>query len=62
MHRSSKKPPSRIRYEREHPVISFRVDKELFARLQVLRYQSGRSYADFIKVGAGLMEPDVGDA
>ena len=57
-----RKPPSRLKYEREHPAISFRVSKEFFAQLQILRYQTGKSYSDFLKVGIGIMEPDIGEA
>ena len=62
MNRKSRRPPSRLRYERNHPAISFRVDREFFTQLQSLRYESGRSYADFMKIAAGLMKPDIDKA
>ncbi|MBA7646768.1 hypothetical protein ES703_54534 [subsurface metagenome] len=57
-----RKPPSRVRYEEQHPVISFRVDREFFTELRALRYESGKSYADFMKIAAGIMKPDIDEA
>jgi hypothetical protein len=51
-------PPSRIKYERANPVISFRVPKEVCDRLvQVQR--SGVSRVKVLKAGLGLYEPVV---
>ena len=52
------KPPSRIRYERSHPVVSFRIDRELNARLKYLLGLSGQSIADFFRVALERQEAD----
>jgi len=51
-----KKPPSRIRYEAEHPTVSCRVPKDIYDRLQTIKDAQGRSFADILKVGLGLLE------
>jgi len=41
-------PPSRVRYEREHPIISFRLSKSLKESLEALQGDE-ESYTDVIK-------------
>lgn len=43
-----KQPPSKLRYDAEHPTVSFRVTKELKERLDEVVSQKGLSYASFI--------------
>lgn len=50
------KPPSRIRYEKSHPVIAIRVDKETAKRLRDLAKESGKSLAALIKENLDLQE------
>ena len=45
-------PPSKEKYDRENPVVSVRVSKELFAEIEALRAQ-GRSLGDIFRVGIG---------
>ena len=51
--KKSTKPPSRKRYEEEHPTISFRLDKQTHRRLKEHLEQSKCSFADFIKDALG---------
>jgi len=48
--------PSRKKYEEANPVVSFRVSKELYDRLQVAKEKESMSYTDILKVGLGLFE------
>ena len=43
--------PSRIRYERSHPVVSFRANKEMIDRFTILKEKEGESHADIYKIG-----------
>lgn len=52
-HRVNKEPPSRKRYEEEHPTVSFRLDKETYKRLKEHLAGTGYSFADFIKDALG---------
>jgi hypothetical protein len=54
--RGKSKPPSRTKYEREHPVTSFRTDKELRSRLKVAKQKEGKSTADILRIGVGILE------
>ena len=53
------KPPSRIRYERAHPVVSVRVSKELCQELKDLSKVTGKTFADFLKEGAGITKKQI---
>ncbi len=44
------RPPSRIRYEESHPVISFRIKKEWYDELKNLLRTQGITIADFFKI------------
>lgn len=48
-----KKPPSRKRYEEEHPTISFRSDKQTYKLLKEHLGATGCSIADFVKDALG---------
>jgi len=45
----ARKPPSRIRYERSHPVISIRVSMNYYRRLRELKERRGISWAQLIR-------------
>jgi predicted CopG family antitoxin len=51
-----KKSPSRVRYEQAHPTVSCRVPQKIYDRLQAVKEMEGRSFADILKVGLGLLE------
>jgi negative regulator of replication initiation len=53
------RPPARSRYEKTHPVISFRVDKELYDRLTVVKKKEGKSAADIMRIGLGIVEVKI---
>ena len=53
------KPPSRIKYEESHPVISVRISNELRSELQELSKNTGKSFADFLKDGAGITKKQI---
>ena len=59
--KQKKKTPSRIRYEKSHPTVSFRPDQELYDTLQAVRQAEGKSYADVLKVGVGLLKVKIGE-
>jgi hypothetical protein len=53
------KPPSRIRYEESHPVVSFRVKEDLYQQLVELLAKSGKSIGDFFKEALGVQRADT---
>lgn len=50
-----KKPPSRIKYEKTHPVVTIRVSLDIYDRLQERR-RNGQSYADILRIGVEKQE------
>ena len=57
MVKGSHKPPSRIRYEQSHPVISLRISTELKEELQNYLAHREESLADFIRESLGVQKP-----
>ena len=55
MHR----PPSRIRYEQSHPVVSFRVRRENYQQLKNLLVKSGESFGDFFKEALAIQQANT---
>jgi len=55
--KKSTKPPSRKRYDEEHPTVSFRLDKQTHRRLKEHLEETNCSPADFIKDGLGRDQP-----
>ena len=55
-------PPSRARYEQSHPVISFRVNREVYQRLQELLQKSGKSIGDLFREALGVQAASAGNA
>ena len=56
------KPPSRIRYEKAHPIVSVRVDETTYRQLKGLRQRSGISMVEILLVGLERLAPMVGSA
>jgi len=56
---TKKKSPSRVKYETEHPTVSFRVSRDLYDKLKVVREAEGKSITDVLKVGVGLLAVKV---
>ena len=57
--KAKRKSPSREKYERNNPVVSHRIPKELRDRLQAAKEKEGLSYTDILKMGLGLLEPKI---
>lgn len=57
--KQAKRSPSRIKYEQEHKVISFRETKEIHDRAEVVKKVEGKSNADIFKNGLGLNEVKI---
>lgn len=54
-----KNPPSREKYERDNPVVSFRVSRKEYDVLQATKKKEGRSNADIMRAGLGLFEVKI---
>jgi len=57
-----KKPPSRMRYEANHPTVSFRVTKEEYAKLQAMRRKSGLSLGEMVRRVLEIRKKEVDEA
>lgn len=55
MAKRSQKPPSRVKYEESHPTVSCRVSRETYDRLQEMKEKEGKSFADILKIGLGIL-------
>lgn len=53
---AKKKAPSRVRYEEAHPTVSCRISKEVYDELQEVKESEGKSFADILKIGLGIIE------
>ncbi len=51
------KPPSRVRYEQEHPVVSARIATDLHKQLKEYLASRKESLADFIRESLGVQKP-----
>jgi hypothetical protein len=50
---------ARDRYEARTKVVTFRVSQELYRELKKVQTESGLSFADFVKLGAGIASDEV---
>jgi len=50
---------ARERYEAKTKVVTFRVDRELFHRLEEVRAKTNLSYGDLVKLGAGIADEEI---
>jgi hypothetical protein len=57
--RTKEQPPSRARYQAEHPTIGVHVDRDTYAKLVELRDRSGRSLGQLVRQALGVVEADV---
>ncbi len=57
MRKHVSKPPSRIRYDAEHPTESVRVTRELYNQLDDLREKSGKSLGDILREAVKVQTP-----
>jgi hypothetical protein len=58
MPNKAEKPAWRERYEENNPIVSFRVSREEKDYLDRIRTETGRSFADMVKAGAGLLSKE----
>ena len=56
------KPPSRIRYEKNHPTISFRVTLDERRRIDALIKKTGQSMRSIVLQNLGLVETNIKSA
>ncbi len=61
-HRVKHKSPCRVRYEQSHPIVSVRINSELYDELKELGRTTGKSFADFLKDGARITKAQVREA
>ncbi len=54
---STNKPPSRVRYEGSHPVVSARLSKQDRDVLDSIIHSRGISFADFVREAIGRANP-----
>jgi len=59
MKKKKTKPPSRVKYEQNHPVVSFRVSKEIYDELNTMREHTGYSLAEIVKKAIDKQFVDV---
>jgi len=59
MPRKKRKSPARDRYERNNPVVSFRVKRKDKDRFVAIREKLGMSHGDVYKAGLGVIEVKV---
>ena len=52
---------ARERYEAKTKVVTFRVSQELYAELKRVQTESGLSFADLVKLGAGITREEIED-
>ena len=52
---------ARKRYEAKTKVVTFRVNHELYDELKKLKAKSGLSFADLVKLGAGIARDEIED-
>jgi len=57
--KKSKRTPARIRYDEEHPTASFRIDRELYEQLMTVKEKEGKSIADVLRIGVGILTVKV---
>ena len=57
MPRKKQVPPSRKRYDQQHPTVSARVPLQIYDQLQLLKSLSGKSLADVLKEALGRQKP-----
>jgi len=56
MSKGKRKTPSRVRYEESNPTVSCRVPKKIYDRLQEIKLKQGKSFADILKIGLGILQ------
>jgi hypothetical protein len=57
MNKHVSKPPSRIKYDTEHPTVSVRVSRELYNQLKDLCEDGGKSLGDILREAVKIQTP-----
>ena len=57
--KKQKRTPSKIEYDEQHPIVSFRIDKELYDQLRAVKEKEGKSTVDVLKIGLGILTVKV---
>jgi len=52
---------ARERYESKTRVVTFRVSNELYKELEIIREDAELSFADLIKLGAGIAQEEINE-
>ena len=52
-------PPSKIKYDKSHPIISIRVSQDLKKQLDEIREMSGKSIGDILREAVGVQSKSV---
>jgi hypothetical protein len=58
---AKRKAPSRVRYEQGHPTVSCRLPRDVYDKLRSVIDAEGKSFADVLKTGLGILEVRVKD-
>ena len=55
-------PPSKIKYDKSHPIISIRVSQDLKEQLDEIREMSGKSIGDILREAVGVQGVSIKNA
>ena len=55
-------PPSKMKYDKSHPIISIRVSQDLKEQLDEIREMSGKSVGDILREAVGVQSVSIKDA
>ena len=59
MAKKKHQPPTKIKYDKTHPIVSVRVDQELKKQLDEIREKSGKSVGDILREALKIQAPSV---
>ncbi len=55
-------PPSKMKYDKSHPIISIRVSQDLKEQLDEIREKSDKSIGDILREAVGVQSPSIKNA
>jgi len=55
-------PPAKIKYDKSHPIVSFRVTPDLKKKLEDIKMMSDKNPADILKEAVGLQTKSIKNA
>lgn len=59
MAKKKHQPPTKIKYDKTHPIVSVRVDQELKKQLDEIREKSGKSVGDILREALKIQAPST---